>query len=72
MELSYIPREWKVTKIIQLHTSDRGYTLPNSYQPISLLSTLRKILEAVAATQVLELVKTFKLLPNDHFGARKR
>ncbi|EED13985.1 hypothetical protein TSTA_102150 [Talaromyces stipitatus ATCC 10500] len=41
-------------------------------RPISLLSTLGKILEVVIAERILYAIETFSLLPTNHFGARKR
>lgn len=72
IRLGYIPGAWKVAKIIPLQKPDRDYTKPNSYRPISLLSTLGKILEAVVATRISYLVEINNLLPHNHFGARRR
>lgn len=72
IRLSYIPRQWKVAKIIPLRKLDRDHTLPNSYQPISLLSTLGKILEATIATRISYMVEKYNLLPENHFGARRQ
>lgn len=72
VRLGYIPNQWKVAKIIPLRKPDRDYTQPNSYRPISLLSTLGKILEATVATRISHLVETNDLLPQNHFGARRR
>ncbi|KJZ68933.1 hypothetical protein HIM_11676 [Hirsutella minnesotensis 3608] len=43
-----------------------------AWRPISLLSTLGKILEAVVAERISYAVETYGLLPANHFGARKR
>lgn len=48
------------------------YTLPKNYRPISLLATLRKVMEAVIATRVAYLTEVHRLLPNNYFGARKQ
>jgi hypothetical protein len=48
------------------------YTLLKAYQPISLLSTLSKILESVIATRISYIVEEHGLLPHNHFRARKR
>uniref|UniRef100_A0A093XDU8 Putative RNA-directed DNA polymerase from transposon X-element n=1 Tax=Talaromyces marneffei PM1 TaxID=1077442 RepID=A0A093XDU8_TALMA len=49
-----------------------NYSLAKAWRPISLLSTLGKILEAVIAERISYAVETFGLLPTNHFGARKR
>ncbi|XP_044715289.1 reverse transcriptase (RNA-dependent DNA polymerase) domain-containing protein [Hirsutella rhossiliensis] len=48
------------------------YTIAKAWRPISLLSTLGKILEAVVAERISYAVETYGLLPANHFGARKR
>ncbi|KJZ68284.1 hypothetical protein HIM_12324 [Hirsutella minnesotensis 3608] len=68
-----VPRQWKNAKIAPLkkpHKDD--YTVAKAWRPISLLSTLGKILEAVVAERISYAVETYGLLPANHFGARKR
>lgn len=72
IQLGYVPAEWKIAKIIVLPKANKDQSLPNSYRPISLLSTLGKALEAVVAERIANLVDRFGLLPANHFGARKR
>jgi ribonuclease HI len=68
-----IPSQWRNAKIIPLKKPGKSdYTLAKSWRPISLLSTLGKILEAVVAERLSYAVETFGLLPANHFGARKR
>ena len=68
-----LPEQWKVAKIIPLKKGGKDdYTLPKNYRPISLLATLGKIMEAVIATRIAYLTEVHKLLPNNHFGARKQ
>ncbi|KAI2886808.1 hypothetical protein CBS63078_10859 [Aspergillus niger] len=64
--------EWRIAKIITLLKAGMDPSLPNSYRPISLLSTLGKALEAVIAERLSDVVDRFGLLPTNHFGARKR
>ena len=68
-----IPSQWRNAKIIPLKKPGKSdYTLAKSWRPISLLSTLGKILEAVVAERLSYAVETSGLLPANHFGARKR
>ncbi|KAJ5566974.1 reverse transcriptase [Penicillium sp. DV-2018c] len=53
LKLGYVPRRWKITKIIPLRNPEKDYTRPNSYRPISLLPSLGKILEGVVAQKDL-------------------
>lgn len=67
-----IPQAWKTAKIIPLRKPKKpNYTLAKAYRPISLLSTLGKMLEALVAERISYLVETYNLLPKNHFGARK-
>jgi len=68
-----IPSQWRNAKIIPLKKPGKSdYILAKSWRPISLLSTLGKILEAVVAERLSYAVETSGLLPASHFGARKR
>jgi hypothetical protein len=73
LQYSDLPSQWRKAKIIPLKKPAKdNYSLAKSWRPISLLSTLSKILEAVIAERISYAVETFGLLPTNHFGARKR
>lgn len=68
-----LPRQWRVAKIIPLKKPNKDdYTVAKAWRPISLLSTLGKLLEAVVAGRISFVVETYGLLPANHFGARKQ
>jgi hypothetical protein len=68
-----LPWQWRSARIIPLRKPDKDdYTLAKAWRPISLLSTLGKVLEAVVAERISYAVETQGLLPANHFGARKR
>ena len=68
-----VPQQWRTAKIIPLKKPDKGdYTVAKAWRPISLLSTLGKIMEAVVAERISYAVEAHGLLPANHFGARKR
>ena len=48
------------------------YTNPKSYQPISLLNILGKILKAILATRISYMATSYNFLPRRHFGGRQR
>jgi hypothetical protein len=48
------------------------YTQAKAWRPISLLATLGKALEALVAERISYMVEEHKLLPQNHFGARKQ
>lgn len=68
-----VPTQWRNAKIIPLKKPGKGdYSMAKAWRPISLLSTLGKILEAVIAERISYAVETVGLLPTNHFGARKK
>jgi hypothetical protein len=73
LEEGNLPTQWRKAKIIPLKKPNKGdYTAAKAWRPISLLSTLGKVLEAVIAERISNAVETLGLLPTNHFGARKR
>jgi len=73
LDQGILPRQWKQAKIIPLKKPGKGdYTIARNWRPISLLSTLGKILESVVAERISYMVETYGLLPTNHFGARKK
>ncbi|KAI7758835.1 hypothetical protein LZL87_013818 [Fusarium oxysporum] len=65
--------QWRSAKIILLKKPGKDdYKVAKAWRPISLLSTLGKILEAVMADRISYVVETFGLLPTNHFGGRKQ
>ena len=73
LRLGRVPRQFKVARIIPLRKADKpDYAKAGAYRPISLLSTLGKALEFVVADRISYLAEKHHLLPNNHFGARKR
>ena len=68
-----LPDQWRTAKIIPLKKPGKDdYKKAKAWRPILLLSTLGKILEAVVADRISYAVKTYGLLPANHFGARKQ
>ncbi len=64
---------WKVATIIPLRKPQKGnYLDPEAFRLISLLPTLSKALESLVAQRISLLAEIYGLLPDNHFGARKR
>jgi exonuclease III len=73
LEEGKLPEQWRHAKIIPLKKPDKeDYTIAKAWRPISLLSTLGKILESVVAERLSHAAETYGLLPANHFGARKQ
>ncbi|KJZ71557.1 hypothetical protein HIM_09026 [Hirsutella minnesotensis 3608] len=68
-----VPHQWRIAKIIPLKKPGKeDYTLAKAWRPISLLSTLGKILEVVVAERISYAVESHGLLTANHFDAGKR
>ena len=68
-----LPTQWRHAKIVPLKKLNKpGYCVAKSWRPISLLSTLGKVLEAIIAKRLSYVVEAYGLLPMNHFGARKK
>ncbi|KAJ6436766.1 Chromo domain protein [Purpureocillium lavendulum] len=73
LEQGTLPEQWRHAKIIPLKKPDKpDYAVAKAWRPISLLSTLGKVLESVVAERISHAVETYGLLPTNHFGARKQ
>ncbi|KAJ6439251.1 endonuclease/exonuclease/phosphatase [Purpureocillium lavendulum] len=73
LEQGTLPEQWRHAKIIPLKKPDKpDYAVTKAWRPISLLSTLGKVLESVVAERISHAVETYGLLPTNHFGARKQ
>ena len=67
---SYVPIAWKTAKIAPIFKSGDP-SQPTNYRPISLLSTLSKVLERVISNQVYGYFESNKLLFPNQFGFRR-
>lgn len=56
INLGYHPKRWQSARIVVLRKPGKpDYSVPGAYRPISLLNTLGKLLEAVAAKRLSRL-----------------
>jgi hypothetical protein len=68
-----LPQQWRIAKIVPLKKPNKDdYTRAKAWRPVSLLSTLGKLIQAVIAERISFAVETYGLLPANHFGARKQ
>ena len=71
LELGYFPSAWKRSKVVPILKPGKNPTSPSSYRPISLLSSLSKLLEKMIYTRLLDYVETNNLLLDEQFGFRR-
>uniref|UniRef100_A0A2S2QYG7 Putative RNA-directed DNA polymerase n=1 Tax=Sipha flava TaxID=143950 RepID=A0A2S2QYG7_9HEMI len=56
LRLSYISPSWKYSIIILIHKSDKPENLLSSFQPISLLPSLSKILKKIILKRIYSII----------------
>ena len=66
----YIPPELKTAKVIPIYKGEDKYSF-NNYRPISLISNFGKLLEKIAASQMIKYLDKFKILYVHQYGFRK-
>ena len=72
LRLGYFPTNWKRAKVVPIPKPNKPGTDPNSYRPISLLSTLEKLFERILATRLMSFVNRQHLLLHAKFGFHKK
>jgi hypothetical protein len=70
--LGYFPANWKRVKVVPISKPNKPGTDPNSYRPISLLSTLGNLFESIFSARLTYFVKGQHLLPHTQFGFSKK
>ena len=63
----FIPTTLKTAKIVSIFKAGETDNFTN-HSPISFLSSFSKLLEKVAANQIMKYLKKFKLLYKHHYG----
>lgn len=66
----YFPISWRQSKIIAIPKPGKDASDPDSYRPISLLSTMSKILEKIIKEKVISYINDNNILPIQQFGFR--
>jgi len=70
LRLGYFPVKWKIATIILIKKPGKDKTNPDSYRPISLLTSLSKIFEIVIHTRLLDYLNITDAIPKFQFGFR--
>lgn len=72
LKLSYFPEKWKHAKVIAIKKPNKPGSLPSSHRPISLLSSLSKVLERVVLIRLTKHLKNNNILPPEQHGFREK
>lgn len=71
LNFGYFPSVWKKAKVIALPKPNKDNTLPANYRPISLLSSISKLLERVILSRLIIHIEEHNIIPNEQFGFRQ-
>lgn len=69
--LRFLPAEWKHAVVVPIHKAGKNPSLPLSYRPISLTSTLCKITEKMVNNRLRWFLETNQLVNVNQCGFRK-
>ena len=72
LKQGYIPTKWKTAYIILLLKPKKDKQHPSSYRPISLLSSLGKLLEKIIKQRLMLEIERRNILPQHQAGFRSR
>jgi len=72
LKCNYFPTSWKMSQILMIPKAGKDPTKVTSYRPISLLSTLSKLLEKLVLNKLTPILEEKKIIPNHQFGFRKK
>lgn len=70
LSLAHFPSRWKEAAVVVVPKAGRDPKFPQSYRPISLLSNISKIAEAVVLERLRDEVTDLDLIPHEQFGFR--
>lgn len=68
----YFPSTWKEAEIIVLHKPNKPKNSPSSYRPISLLSSISKLLEKIIQKRLLHYIESSNSIIPHQFGFRPK
>ena len=69
LESGYIPREFKIAKVVPVFKDGDQHDY-NNYRPISLLSSFSKLMEKIVARQLVGFLNTHNLFYKHQYGFR--
>jgi hypothetical protein len=71
LELEEFFDPWREFTTIVLRKPDKpNYEVAKAYRPVALISTMAKVLTAIVADNISQIVEQNQLLPKTHFGGR--
>jgi hypothetical protein len=72
LRLCHFPSRWKNATVIFIPKPGKNSKLAQSYRPISLLSSIGKVLEKVILTRLVKVTDENSTIPDEQFGFRPK
>ncbi|GFW87502.1 probable RNA-directed DNA polymerase from transposon X-element [Trichonephila clavipes] len=72
LKLRHFPRNWKTAIVFLIHKPGKNKKSPNSYHPISLLSSLSKIAEHIILLRINQFINNTNFLNPNQYGFTKQ
>jgi hypothetical protein len=72
LRLCHFPSRWKNATVIFIPKPGKNSKLPQSNRPISLLSSIGKVLEKVILTRLVKVTDENSTIPDEQFGFRPK
>jgi len=69
MDKHYMPKQWKVAHVIPCYKKKDKHD-PNNYRPVSLLSIISKVMEALVNRALWKYICKHRLISDKQFGFR--
>jgi hypothetical protein len=70
LRLCHFPSRWKKANVIFIPKPGKDPKFPQNHRPISLLSSIGKVLEKVILTRLVRATNENRVLPDEQFGFR--
>lgn len=72
LKISYFPDRWKLGKVTPILKVGKDPTDPSSYRPISLLSSISKILERIILNRINIFLDENNIIPEEQHGFKRK
>lgn len=71
LKMNYFPTKWKHAKVVPIKKPGKPSSSPNSYRPISLLSSFSKLLERVILIRLQKHLDERNVIPHQQHGFQR-
>ncbi|KAL1124059.1 hypothetical protein AAG570_001829 [Ranatra chinensis] len=68
---AHYPTHWKTATVIALPKPGKPTSEPSSYRPISLLSSLAKVVDRIILNRLTDVGDRMRIIPDNQFGFRR-